>query len=48
METDGKIVPYFQVGIFLGFFDKEDGGDTSLRNVGWLSTGYIELCTRGQ
>jgi hypothetical protein len=28
------------------FFDPEDGGDTFLRNVGWLSTDYMALYPR--
>jgi hypothetical protein len=36
-------------GFLLGFFfDHEDGGDISLRNAGWPSTGYIGLCPGGQ
>jgi hypothetical protein len=30
------------------FFDPEDGDDTFLRNVGWLSRDYMVLCPRRQ
>jgi hypothetical protein len=34
-------------GFFLGLFsDPEYGGDTFLRNVGWLSTDYMVLYPR--
>lgn len=32
--------------LHVGFFGLEDGGDVSLRKVGWLSTGYTALCSR--
>jgi hypothetical protein len=34
-------------GFLLGlFFDLEDGGDMSIRNVGWLSVEYMALYPR--
>jgi hypothetical protein len=36
----------FHVGILLGLFDPEDGGDMFLRIVGWLSADYTALCPR--
>jgi hypothetical protein len=33
----------FTLGIFLGIFDPEDGGDMFLWNVSWLSTVYTAL-----
>jgi hypothetical protein len=36
----------FLAGILLGFFDPEEGGDISLRNIGWLSTDYMALYPR--
>jgi hypothetical protein len=42
VQTANKIlVTCFQASILLRlWFDPEDGGDMSLRNVGWLSTDY--------
>jgi hypothetical protein len=34
---------YFQAGIFLGFFDPDDGGNMFLRNDNWLSANYTVL-----
>jgi hypothetical protein len=37
------------LGWFRGlFFDPEDGRDIALRNVGWLTTNYTALYSRGQ
>jgi hypothetical protein len=38
----------FHAGFFLGlFFNPEDGGDTFLRNLDWLSADYTALYPRG-
>jgi hypothetical protein len=37
----------FYTGFLLGlFFDSENGGDMFLRNIGWLSAGYMALYPR--
>jgi hypothetical protein len=42
-KTDSPCCLLF-AGIFLGYLlNSEDGGDIFLRNVGWLSTDYMEL-----
>jgi hypothetical protein len=43
----GKPANCFHAGILLGlFFNLEDGGNIFLRNVGWLSMGYMALYLR--
>jgi hypothetical protein len=45
-KKPGILATCFRAGILLDLFDPEDGGDTVLQNVGWLSTNYTALHPR--
>jgi hypothetical protein len=47
-KIPAELVTCFHAGFLLGLFDTEDGGDTFLRNIGWLSTDYTALYPRKQ
>jgi hypothetical protein len=48
-ERKRQLCCQFRTGFFLGiFFNPEDGGHMSLRNVGCLSTDYTASYTRSQ